>query len=203
MKLPSSKTLTRHAKDLGPEFWHEYRQLRETYKGKGLTPREAIERAATELQLMEKWDDWHSRKEIQRLTGSAVPMTPEEVKKVIPTYKPPTETRAESVGDEQLTFAEQIMWARDKRAMVENGDDPPVNFPCPGALSWYQYAIASREKFMQIVKSVSEPKSDSDNIYMQDGEYQFKEITEQIEEALRESGEKLLELESGFAEMLK
>ena len=201
-KLPSSKTLTRHAQDIGPDVWHEYKNLREKYKSEGLTPREACERAALEMQLIDRWLDWRSRREVQKLVGSSVPLTSEEMKKVVPEYQPPTATKAESIGEEVMTFAEEVIWARDHRAMVENGSDPPVHFPNKAALSWYQYALASREKFMAIVKEVSRVGADGESIYMQDGQYQYKEIGRQIEEALRETGERFKELEAEFVEMI-
>jgi hypothetical protein len=200
--LPSSKTLTRYAQALGREVWHEYKKKREEYKGKGLTPREACERSSIEMNLVARWKDWHERKEVREAVGSGVPLTPGEVKAAIPSYVPPTETRAESVGDAELSFAEEVIWARDQRAMVENGSDPPTAFPSKGALSWYQYALVNREKFMQFVATVSKGNSEGEDLYLQDGQYTFKEIGKQIEDALQECGEKLLDLEGGFAELL-
>ena len=199
--LPSSKTLTRHAKDLGPEVWHEYRKLREKYKKEGLNPREAVERSAIELRLMAKWEDWRERKAFREVSGSGVPLTPGEMKQAIPSYVAPTETRAEEVGDSEMSFAEEVLWARDQRAMVENGSEAPKCFPSKGALSWYQYALANREKFMQFVASVSKG-SEGEDAYLADGQYQFKEIGKQIEQAVVECGEKLCELEYRFAKQL-
>ena len=152
---------------------------------------------------MAKWQAWHDRREIGKLAGSGDPLTTDEIKRVVPRYVAPTDTQAESVGDEIMTFSEEILWARDHRAMVENGEEAPRHFPNKGALSWYQYAMVSREKFMQLVASVSKPVSDGEDVYMQDGQYQMKEIVRQIESAVQECGEQIVEYESAFIEMLK
>ena len=201
--LPSSKTLTRRAQDLGADFWDEYKELRAQYRNKGLTPREAVERSAKELQLLERWDDWKVRAEFARSVGQEVAATNEEVRQHYPEYRSPLEVTAESVGDAELSFAEEVLWARDQHALVKGGGPAPIHFPSKGALGWYQYALKSNDKFMTHVANVSKPQQGADDAYMKDGEYRFKEIEAQLVEAGREVGDKLMEMEKGFTEVFQ
>lgn len=201
--LPSSKTLTRKAQDLGKAFWETYKDKRREYRMKGLTPREAVERAARELQLLERWDDWKVRAEFAKRVGQDVAATNEEVRQHYPNYRSPLEVTADSVGDAELSFAEEVLWARDQQALVKGGGPPPVHFPSKGALGWYQYSLSNHDKFMTHVANVSKPNQSGDDAYMKDGEYRFKEIEGQLVEALREVGEKMTEYESGFVDQLK
>lgn len=202
--LPSSKTIGRHAKDIGADMWKAYITLRAKYRQKGLTPREAVERSCKELQIMERWQDWKVRADIARATGQDVAATNDEVRQYAPGYRSPAEVTAESVGEREMTFAEEVLWARDQNALVKSGSGPPpTHFPNKAALSWYLYSISNHEKFMTMVANISKPQISGDDAYMKDGEYRFKEIESQLVEALKECGEKLIELEKGFAEQLE
>ena len=202
--LPSNKTLSRRVKELGPEVWKEYVTLREKYKKEHhLTPRQAIERSYKEMRIQDRVNDLRLRNSFTEVTGREVAATADEVREVYPEFRSPLEVTAEHIGDQELSFAEEVLWARDAHAMVKSGKPSPVSFPSKGALSWYQYALTNNEKFMGHVANVSKPQSSGDDAYMRDGEYRFKEIEEQLVEALRESGEKLVQLEGGFVDQLK
>ena len=202
--LPSSKTLARRVKELGPEIWKEYVNLREKYKKQHhLTPRQAIERSYKELRIEDRVNDLRLRSQVQEVTGRDVAMTSDEVREIYPNFRSPLEVTAEHIGDREMSFAEEVLWARDAHALQKSGGDAPVSFPSKGALSWYQYSLMNNEKFMGHVANVSKPQQTGDDAYMKDGEYRFKEIEEQLFEALRESGEKMMDLESGFVDQLK
>ena len=201
--LPSSKTLSRRAQDLGKDFWRGYCELRKKYRNKGLTPREAVERSAKELQLMDRWSDWKMRADVAAATGRDVAATNDEVREVHPDYRSPLEVTANKVDDREMSFAEEVLWARDQNALVKSGSGPPPeHFPSKGALSWYLYSISNHEKFMGMVAQVSKPQGSGEDAYMKDGEYRFKEIEGQLVEALRESGARLVELEGEFVGQL-
>ncbi len=201
--IPCGRTLTRHVTDLGPSAKHEYFQLREKYKAEDLSPREAMERAAIELQVEEKWKDWKQRKHFQQVSGSAVPVTPGELKAAVPSYTPLGEIKAEEIGDKEMSLAEQVAWAKKWSARLQNGEEAPTKFPSEGALFWLQSAISNRREFEKVVLRVESPGADGADAYLQDGQHQYKEIENQIQEAVRECGDKLVELESGFGELLK
>ena len=202
-KVPVSRRASRHAKDLGKDCWDAYKELREGYKAKGIKPQDAYHRAYVELKIGEKWRDYRSRKSAADVLGIKGSLTPGEMGSVAPGYTPVVEVKVDSVGEEMLTFAEEILWARDHRAMAESGGGNPTRFPNTGTLSWYQYSISNNDKFMQLVASVSKPAGEGENAYLQDGQYQFKEIEVQIEEAVRECGDKLIEMEASFGELIK
>ena len=201
--IPCGKTIMRHVTDLGPAVRHEYVQLREGLKAKGLTPREAIERATVELQIEERHKDWKQRKHFQQVSGSGVPVTPGELKAAVPSYEPIGEIKAEEIGDEEMSLAEQVAWAKKWSARVQNGEEAPTKFPCDGALFWLQSALSNRREFEKVVLRVESPGADGADAYLQDGQHQYKEIEDQIREAVRECGGKLVELEGGFGELLK
>lgn len=201
--LPSSKTIARRVKELGGEVWKEYVQLREKYKKEHhLTPRQAVERSYKELRIEDRVNDLRLRDQVTELTGRDVAMTSDEVREVYPNFRSPMEVTADHIGDQELSFAEEVLWARDAHAMVKSGKPSPVTFPSKGALGWYQFSLTSHEKFMSHVAAVSKPQSSGDDAYMKDGEYRFKEIESQLVEALRECGEKMVELEKEFADQL-
>lgn len=202
-KIPSSRTISRHAKDLGPGPQREYFKLRDGYKAKGLTDREAVERACIELRIMERWNDWHERKKYGEAAGAGVPVTPEEMKAAIPSYEPLGVTKAEEIGDQEMALAEQVKWAMRWAAKVQNGEDAPKRFPCEGALFWYQSAVGNRREFEKLLLRVEAPGGDPDNLYLQDSQHQYSEIEKQVREAVKEVGEQLLELESEFLEKVK
>jgi hypothetical protein len=168
-----------------------------------LTPREAVERSAKELQVLERWEDWKVRADFAKSVGQDVAATNEEVRQLYPSYRSPMEVTAESVGSEELSFAEEVLWARDQHALVKGGGPAPVHFPSKGALGWYQYSLSNHDKFMTHVANVSKPSLSGDDSWMKDGEYRFKEIEGQLVEALREVGEKLTEYELEFVDQLK
>lgn len=201
--IPSSREVTRWVKCLGREAEVEYFHLRDGYKGQGLNPRQAVERAFVELQVGERYEDWRRRTTAQQMMGKQVAMTPAEVQEVIPSYRPPGVTKAEEVGQEEMSLAEQVAWAKKWAARVQNGEEAPTKFPSEGALFWLQSALTSRREFEKVVLRVESPVVDGADAYLQDGQHQVKEIEGQLKEALRECGERLVELESGFGDMLK
>jgi len=200
--LPSNKTMSRRVQELGPEKWKEYCNLRQKYKDEHLTPQQARERAYKEMQIDDRINDLRLRNQVTEITGRDVAMTADEVREVYPNFRSPLEVTADHIGEQELSFAEEVLWARDAHALVKGGGISPTTFPSKGALSWYQYSLTSHEKFMSHVAAVSKPQSSGDDAYMKDGEYRFKEIEAQLVEALRECGEKMVELEKEFAEQL-
>ena len=203
LKIPKSTEVTKRATCLGQDARREYIDLREKYKSDGLTPKEAYTRACIELNILERHKEWRSRKSLGEMLGKSVPMTPKEVQEVIPTYRPRTVTNAESVGDEKLSFAEQVVWARDWAARVQNGDPAPKQFPNEGALFQFQDAISNRREFAKLVAKVEGPNTDGEDAYLQNGQYMLRDIEGQIREAVKESGEKLLELEMDFVDQFR
>ena len=201
--IPASREITRRVKCLGKDAAKEYFTLREGYKGQGLTVRESIERACTELQVQERYEDWRRRSTAAEMLGKQVPMTPAEVQEVFPTYQVPGMTKAEEVGEKEMSLAEQVAWAKKWSARVQNGEPAPTKFPSEGALFWFQSALSNRREFEKVVLRVESPVADGSDPYLRDGQYQFKEIEGQIREAVRESGERLVEMEAGFRDLLK
>lgn len=201
--LPTSKTATNRAKDLGPRTWHEYKDARERYKRQGLTAKEAYQRVYVEQRIGERWLDWRQRRTQQELMGGGnVPLTPKEMSEVNPRYKPLALTNAEEVGEEQMSHREVMDWAMKWAAKVENGEPSPTRFPNEKALFWYQSAIRDRSKFEQLLAKLSSPSGEGENLYLQDSQYRFSEIEDQLKDALREVGEGLVEVESGFVELI-
>lgn len=201
-KMVSSAEVTRRVKKLGHDAWVEYRDLRDEYKCQGLTPKEAYQRATIELRVLERYSDWQGRKTVTEALGRQVPLTQVEMQEVIPSYRPAKVTKAECVGTEEMSLAEQVAWAKRWAARVQNGEESPKEFPNEGALFWFQSAVSNRREFEKVVLRVEQGGVDGDNEYVRDGQYRVKEIEGQVIEALRESGERLLELESDFAELL-
>ncbi len=195
--IPSSRTVSRYVKDMGKVVWREYRDLREKYKGEGLTAQEAYERAFVELKIEKHHREWKHRVEMRDAFGEGLPLTPAEKGEVDSGLglKP---TKAESIGDQDMSLPEQVKWAMRWVAKVQNGADPPVRFPCEGALFWYQSAVGNRRDFERLLLRVEAPGGDPDNLYLQDSQYQFAEIEKQIHRALDEVGPRLKELEKNF-----
>ena len=194
---PSSRTCTRHVTALGKAARNEYWNLREKYKGEGLSPREAVERAYTELKIKARYLELKNRVEVREALGEGVPLTPMEMAGVSPRIKP------EDIGDREMTVQEQIKWAMGKAARVQNGADPPVKFPCEGALFWYQSAVGNRREFEKRVERIEAPGGDVDNMYLQDSQYHFSELEKQLKRAREECGSRFLEMEREFKESLK
>lgn len=194
--LPSSRTLTRYVNALGKPAWRQYRDLREKYKGEGLTAREAVERAAIELKVEERYKEWRHRDEMKDAFGNGVPLTPTEQAAVIRGEEVLETGRAERIGDEEMSLPEQVKWAMKWVARQQNGDGPPKRFPCEGALFWYQSAIRDLRDFSRLLLRVEAPGGDPDNLYLQDSQYQFSEIEKQIKQAVAEVGPRLREIEA-------
>jgi hypothetical protein len=200
VRVPSGNRATIHAKELGPEVWNEYKDRREHYKGQGLTPREAIERAYVELEIGERWSDFRNRRRVQNALGVGVPLTPGEMQAVSPDYVPPGSTKAEEIGDEEMSPVEQVKWAMKMAARVQNGSPAPTRFPCDGALFWFQSAIGNRQEFQKVVLRVDAPGGDPDNLYLQDSQHQYSEIEKNLRECLKEVGDRILELAEEWKE---
>ena len=96
-----------------------------------------------------------------------------------------------------------MAWAKRWVARIQNGDDGPKKFPNEGALFWLQSALSNRREFEKVVLRVESPTVEGESAYLLDGQYQLREIEKQLEEALRECGERLMEMESGFVELFK
>ena len=196
--LPSSRTISRHANDLGVSAKYEYFQRRDGFKTKGLTDREAVERACIELRIMERWEDWRERKYLGAALGSGVPLTPEETQAAVPSYQPPRVTKAEEIGDQEMSLAEQVKWAMRWAAKVQNGEDPPTRFPNEGCLFWFQSAVSNRRDFERLLLRVEAPGGDPDNLFLADSQYQYAEIEKQIKLAVAEVGPRLREIEKEY-----
>ena len=202
-KLPSSREMTRRASLLGNEVRHEYIQLREGYKGKGLSARESYERATIEMDLMARWKDYRRRKVQADLMGAGVPLTPAEAMDANPGYRAPGLMEPAEVGNQILSLAEQIKWVKQEVALVRNGRDHPKRYPSPDVLYWYQIASTRPGDFDKIVLKVEAPEKNAEDWIFQDGEHQFSEVEKQIREALSEVGDGLVEAEAGFVEILQ
>ena len=197
----STRQLTRMAEALGGEFKREFVGLRENYKRHGMLPREAAQRAADDLKLIPKYEAYRRRKTAQEMLDRQVPMTESEIRAVLPNYRKGEAKPAEQVGNEEMSLAEQVAWAKRWAARVQNGEPAPTHFPNDGALFWFQSAISNRREFEKVVLRVESPAAENDQ-YLQDGQYQLKQIESQIREAVEECGKKLIELEGDFAELL-
>jgi hypothetical protein len=185
---------------LGKVAKNEYIQLRERYKGEGLTPKEAIERAYIELKVESRWHDWKRRRAMREAMGEGVPLTPAEKADV--GIQPLKVSKAEEIGDEEMVPAEQVKWAMKMAARVQNGSPAPTRFPNDGALFWFQSAIGNRQEFQKVVLRVDAPGGDPDNLYLQDSQYQYSEIERHLRAALEEVGGKLEELEAETKKLL-
>ena len=209
-RIPSSRTATRKVTDLGKVAKDEYIKLRERYKGEGLTPREAVERAYIELKIESRWYDWKRRVQMRDAlegrtdSGEPVPLTPAEIREVQPNHShlKAEKVSVESIGSEQMSVPEQFEWAMRQAARVQNGQEPPREFPCDGALFWYQSAVGNRREFEKNLLRSTSPGGDPDNLYLQDSQYQYSEIAKQLTRARDECGSRFLEIENEFRETL-
>ena len=196
--VPSSRTCTRHFGELGKGAKHEYLNLREKYKGEGLSPREAVERSYVELHVESRYLAHRQRLEMREALGEGVPLTPGEMAEVSPGHQTLRITKAEQIGDEDMSLNEQVKWSMRWAAKVQNGADPPVRFPCEGALFWYQSAVGNRREFEKLLLRIEAPGDDPDNLYLQDSQYQFSEIEKQIQKAVEEVGPRMKEIEKKY-----
>lgn len=196
--IPSSRTCTRHIKELGKAATHEYINLREKYKGEGLSPREAVERSYLELKVGARWLDQRHRVASRAAFGEGSALTPGEMSEVSPEYSPVRSAKAESIGDDDLSLQEQVKWAMKWVARVQNGADPPVKFPNEGCLFWYQSAVGNRRDFERLLLRVESPGNDPDNLYLQDSQYQFGELEKQIQRAVDEVGPRMKDIEKKY-----
>lgn len=201
--IPSSRQISRYVTELGHLAKKEYFAVRDRYKRKGLEAREAVERAYVELKIKERYEDLRDRKAFGDATEAGVPLTPEEIREVMPSYNPLAVTKAEKIGDAEMSLSEQVGWAKKWAARVANGEKEPTSFPSDGALFWFQAALSNRREFEKVVLRVDSPTGGEESLYLQEGQHQMKEIEAQLKEAVRECGEKLCAMEGGFAEMLK
>lgn len=193
--IPSSRTCTSQARTLGEEVRREFVDLRAKYRGEGLSRQEANERSYVEMHIRERWMEQKQRANAQEAMGSLVPLTPAEASTVLPGYGSLRVPRAEEIGEQEMALSEQVKWAMKWAAKVQNGAEPPVRFPCEGALFWYQSACQNRREFEKLLLRVEAPGGDPDNLYLQDSQYQYGEIERQVRSALREVGARLRELE--------
>ena len=187
---PSGKTCTRHAKALGKEAWEEFKNLRESYKARGLLPKNAFLRAYRELKIEARWKDHRHRMALGRSLEAEGELTEAEAA----TLKVGTQAymgEVQSIGDQEMTAAEQVKWAMKMAARVQSGEDPPTKFPNDGALFWYQSAVGNRRDFEKLVLRVDAPGADPDNMYLLDGQHHFSEIEKNLKMALEEVGERL------------
>jgi hypothetical protein len=196
-RVPSHITIKKYAKALG--LWADFVRLREHYKLKGLMAREAAERSWREMRIVELWQDWRGRKTQQEIMGSGVPITPEEMKEIHPSYQVPSITNGAEVGEEVLSLAEQVRWANEELAMVRNGGDQPHYFPSKGTMSWYQFGLSNETEFRKMVVRTEAPGKGPEDAMLRDGEYQFEEIERQLREAVKEVGSQWREIETSIA----
>lgn len=196
--VPSSRHATRQVSFLGKGAKHEYISLRERYKGMGLSPREAIERAYVELNIKARWLDLKRRMAVQEALGDGVPLTDAEMEGVNPNHKPLKHAKAMEIGEEDMSLQEQVKWAMRWVAKVQNGADPPVKFPCDGALFWYQSAVQNRRDFERLLLRVEAPGGDPDNLFLQDSQHHFSELERQIRLAVQEVGPRMREVEAKY-----
>jgi hypothetical protein len=187
--------MTRHTKELGSQPRREYISLRESYKARGMAAREAAERAYAELKIETRLIDFKRRRAMRAAMDQAVPLTEDEMREENPSHSPLRCVKAENIGDREMTVQEQIKWAMGKAARVQNGAEPPREFPCEGALFWYQSAVGNRREFEKRVERVEAPGGDPDNLYLQDSQYQYSEIEKQVRQAREEVRGMIAEME--------
>jgi hypothetical protein len=164
-----------------------------------MQPREAVERAYTDLKVEEKWQDHRQRKSRAEILGHGAPLTPREMEEVSPGYKRLAVTQDAIIGDQVLSLPEQVRWVKQQLARVRNGGDQPVEFPSADVLYWYQIAMTRPTDFDKIVLKIEAPERESEDAMMRDGEYQFAEIEEQLRLAVKEVGVQLGEIEENMA----
>ena len=211
--IPSGRAIVRKLTDLGTASKGEYFRLRDKYKGEGLSAREAIERACVELRVMERWEVWRleqagmvmglEREGLSGALGSGVAATEGEVREGLGGYVGTGSVVRGEVGKEEMSLGEQVAWAKRWVARIQNGDEGPKKFPNEGALFWLQSALSNRREFEKVVLRVESPVVEGESAYLLDGQYQLREIEKQLEAALLECGERLVEMEGGFVELLK
>jgi hypothetical protein len=199
-KGPSAWAIKRHAKEI--DAFGDFVKLREKLKLEGMTPSEACQRAGMELRIEERWADWWRRKNQGIVLGKDVPLTPGEMKQVIPAYVAPSLTQSAEVGTATMSLAEQVQWAKRALARVRNGEPAPTSFPNDDTMYWYQNGVSNQGDFEKIVVRVEAPEKEGADAWMRDGQYQFGEIEKQIVEAVKEAGDQLVQQERGFAEAL-
>lgn len=199
-KPPANRTLARYADALGEKA--SFVKLREDYKLRGMSPRDAAVRAADDMRLAERYEDHRRRKTLGELVGRSAPLTASEAKEIHPSYEAPTVTKGSRVGDRALSFPEQVRWVKQQLARVRDGRGSPEEFPSEDTLYWYQIAITRPGDFDKIVLKMESPERESEDAMLRDGEYQFSQIEQQLLDALQEVGQQLVEQEAGFAEAL-
>jgi len=184
---------------LGKSARREYIDLREKYKGEGMSAAEAKERAYIELKIEARWHDWKRRIKMREAMMEAVPLTPAEMWET-GAVDGARAGKAQEIGAQEMSVAEQVKWAARWAARVQNGEDPPVRFPCEGALFWYQSAVSNRREFEKILLKIESPGGDPDNLFLADSQYQYAEIEKQIREASKEVGNKWREYAAEYEE---
>ena len=198
--VPPGPTIKRQCQSI--DEWPAYLKSREGYKLEGLLAKEAAARAYTEHRIKEKYEAWRQRQSQAEILGSGVPLTPAEIKEVKPDYRAPRVTKGSTVGDAVLSLPEQVRWVKQRLAKARNGEGNPTEYPNADALYWYQIAITRPVDFDKIVMKVEAPERDADDLLMRDGEYQFSQIESQLQQAVKEVGGQLSEIESRMAEPL-
>jgi hypothetical protein len=146
------------------------------------------------MDLRRKFEEFQERSSQSAILGSSVPLTPDEIKEVIPGYKRP--------GDTMGSSPDQIKWVKRAVAKRQNGGALPKKFPNYDVLYWFQRAVRNQSDFDKVVLKLDTPQGDVGEAWMRDGEYQLNEIDAQIRGALEESGAQLCDLEESFAAML-
>ena len=199
--VPRGDTIRKHCEDLG--VFGAYVGLRERYKSEGMSPRESAVRAVTEMRIEERWADWRQRQTQAGILGKGVPLTPAEMKKIRPDYVVPSITRDSEVGERVLSLPEQIRWVKQELAKVRDGQPMPTKFPSSDVLYWFQISLTRPLDFDRIVLKIEAPERDAEDQWMRDGEYQFEQIERQLQEALTETGNQLIEKEAGFVELIR
>ncbi len=198
--VPHTNTVRQWCRALG--CWEEYKTQREGYKLQGLTAREAKVRALKEMDMRRKHEEFKERQSMSRIIGSDVPLTDDEVKEVIPKHQRPGDTLGADVGEEAMSLPEQIKWAKREVAKRQNGGPVPAYFPNYDVLYWFQRAVRNQSDFDKIVMKMEAPTGEGGDAFLRDGEYQFEQIEGQLQDALKESGSQLLDLEEDFVELL-
>ena len=197
--IPKGPLMKKRCQDIAME--RSWIDLRERHKKGGMLPRESAVRAYVELGIEEKWLDWRKRQTQAQIMAKMLPLSPAEIKEVLPGYHAPSVTKGAKHGDQTMSLVEELYWARDKYTLVKNGGDQPEYFPNIGCMFWYQVAVTSPDKFQDRILKVS-AKPDGDDEWAKSSEVQLSECEKQIEEALHETGSQLREYEQEFSETL-
>lgn len=190
MKVPKLVVIRKQCQEIGR--WDEYKEMREGLKATGVDARAAAEETYLTLGIGDEWAEWNQARKARETMGE-VPV--QEPAGSVPLKRMSGIPLGAKCGTEETSMAEQILWVKDAMADVRNGKDPPMQFPNKGTMYWYQEAVLHNAKYNDILKLFETSGRDEEESRKRDGAYQFDMIEGQIREALRETRDRLVEIE--------